>query len=196
MHISSIIITLLVLSNLTLIGMYVLRTRHQAAQLTNLKRQLNSAKEQQAVNNLSFLKDELDIKDSALEESAKLMGLKDVVIHELNLKLASQDLEKNAQHQEDLENARILTAEDWRKFRILFEQRFPLFIVKVTELYPTLSVAERRLLVLIKIGFDTPEIANILGISTTSVYTSRYRLRKKLDLADGEDLEGLVHRVK
>ena len=70
-----------------------------------------------------------------------------------------------------LQNLKILTTEDWRKFRSLFEQYHPHFILNLVEHYPKLTGSELRLLVLIKIGFDTTEIANVLGISTSMYCT-------------------------
>lgn len=49
--------------------------------------------------------------------------------------------------------------------------------------YPNLTKNEIRLCTLIKLKIDSPEIANLQNISIASVNTSRYRLRKKLNLS-------------
>ncbi len=62
------------------------------------------------------------------------------------------------------------------------------FSNKLMQKFPNLSVQERRLMVLLRIGFSSKEIAPILNISVKSVEISRYRLRKKLNLNQNENL--------
>ncbi len=62
------------------------------------------------------------------------------------------------------------------------------FSNKLLQKFPNLSVQERRLMVLLRIGFSSKEIAPILNISVKSVEISRYRLRKKLNLPQNESL--------
>lgn len=62
------------------------------------------------------------------------------------------------------------------------------FSNKLMQKFPNLSVQERRLMVLLRIGFSSKEIAPILNISVKSVEISRYRLRKKLNLPQNESL--------
>jgi DNA-binding CsgD family transcriptional regulator len=42
---------------------------------------------------------------------------------------------------------------------------------------------------LLKVGFNNAEIAYALGISVDSVYKTRYRLRRKLEISEEYDLE-------
>lgn len=101
--------------------------------------------------------------------------------------------ELEAVQDDKFQNLKILTTDDWRTFRKLFEQRYPEFFDNLIAAFPKLSAAEIRLLTLFKIGFDANEMANILGISSSSVYKSRYRLRKKLGLVEEDDLEMFVN---
>ena len=48
---------------------------------------------------------------------------------------------------------------------------------------------ERRLCVYIKMGLQTKEIAPILNLSIRGVEMLRYRMRKKMQLPRGEELE-------
>jgi tetratricopeptide (TPR) repeat protein len=93
---------------------------------------------------------------------------------------------------ESFKNIRILTKADWKHFRELYDARYPNFSHQLRAQLPDLTPAEIRLFLLIKTGFDIDEISNVLGISTTSVYMSRYRLRKKLGIAEEDDLERWV----
>ena len=78
----------------------------------------------------------------------------------------------------------ILTPNDWLQFRELFDKQNPKFIIQLKAQYPILTNTEIRLFLLIKAGFEATKIAAVSGVSTNSIYTSRYRLRKKLNLAE------------
>ena len=54
--------------------------------------------------------------------------------------------------------------------------------------YPDLTESDRRLAILIRLDFSSKEIAPLLNISPKSVEIARYRLRKKLELKDRENL--------
>lgn len=52
-----------------------------------------------------------------------------------------------------------------------------------------------RLCAYIKIGFDSKEIADLLNIKPSSVYISRSRLRKKLNIETDEDLHSYLNSI-
>jgi phosphate/sulfate permease/DNA-binding CsgD family transcriptional regulator len=62
------------------------------------------------------------------------------------------------------------------------------FIEKLNLQYPDLTAHEKRLLVLLRIGLSSKEIAPLLNISVKSVEINRYRLRKKLKLDNNINL--------
>jgi DNA-binding CsgD family transcriptional regulator len=45
---------------------------------------------------------------------------------------------------------------------------------------------------LLKQGFDSKDMADVLGISLAGIKKSRYRLRKKLNLSEEDNLEAFV----
>jgi DNA-binding CsgD family transcriptional regulator len=98
----------------------------------------------------------------------------------------------NAANTEQFYRMNILTNADWSRFRERFDEAFPKFNGQLRQYHQDLTNSEIRLFILIKIGFNSTEIANALGISPDSVYKSRYRLRKKLGLKEETDLESFV----
>ncbi|MDP3452843.1 MAG: inorganic phosphate transporter [Bacteroidales bacterium] len=72
------------------------------------------------------------------------------------------------------------------------EQVYSDFANRVHQKFPNLTVQDRRLMVLLRIGFSSKEIAPILNISVKSVEISRYRLRKKLNLSQDDNLVDFV----
>lgn len=71
-----------------------------------------------------------------------------------------------------------------------FEQQFDvvnnLFMKKISEMFPQLSLNERLMCAYLRMNLSTKEIAPLLNISVRGVETLRYRLRKKMGL-DRED---------
>ena len=98
-------------------------------------------------------------------------------------------------NRESLLSGTILTDDDWRHFRNLFEQVHPGLILRLREKFPDLSPAELRLLILTKLNLSSREMANMLGISVDAIRKSRYRLRKKLKLEEESNLEELIQQV-
>lgn len=93
---------------------------------------------------------------------------------------------------EYLFNSKILTFEDWESFKHRFEQAYPGYLLRVRATYADMSGAEERLFLLIKLGFNSQEIAGTLGISINGVKKGRQRLRKRLDLQPDADLEAFI----
>ncbi len=84
---------------------------------------------------------------------------------------------------------------NWDDFRATFDQVHPQFLAHLTSQYPTLTSAERRLAALLRMNMPSGDTATLLGISADSLRVSRYRLRKKLSLAEGESLTTFIQRL-
>lgn len=87
--------------------------------------------------------------------------------------------------------ATILTEEDWKRFKVLFEKVHAGFFIKLKAAYPDLTPAEIRLCSLVKLGFNSHEMAAMTGISAMSIKKNRQRLRKKIHLSKEQKLEDL-----
>ena len=77
-------------------------------------------------------------------------------------------------------------------FHKLFSEVHQDFIARITEAYPSLTANDIRILSFIRTNLDNKEISNLMNITSRSLDTSRYRLRKKLNLESGEDLNLFV----
>ncbi|MEZ7954189.1 MAG: LuxR C-terminal-related transcriptional regulator, partial [Bacteroidales bacterium] len=75
------------------------------------------------------------------------------------------------------------------------DQVYTDFSNRLSQRFPNLTLQDRRLIVLLRIGFSSKEIAPILNISVKSVEISRYRLRKKLNLSQEESLTDLIKNI-
>jgi len=62
------------------------------------------------------------------------------------------------------------------------------FQLNLVEKFPNLTDNEKRLATLIRLNFASKEISTLMNISPKSVEIARYRLRKKLQLMERENL--------
>jgi tetratricopeptide (TPR) repeat protein len=80
----------------------------------------------------------------------------------------------------------------WNEFRETVEQIHQPFFDNLKEHCDDLTSNDLRMLSLIKLNMASKDMAILLGISQDSLRVSRYRLKKKLNLEQGESLTGFV----
>nr|WP_242692180.1 triple tyrosine motif-containing protein [Aridibaculum aurantiacum] len=73
--------------------------------------------------------------------------------------------------------------EQWEHFSIHFDKVHSDFLVTLKKRYPLLSNNEMKLCAYLRMNLSTKEIAQMMNISVRGVEISRYRLRKKLEIA-------------
>ncbi len=79
--------------------------------------------------------------------------------------------------------------QEWDEFMSYFKEIHPEFIKKLSALSQnSLSPAELRLGMLLRLNLSTKEIASILRVTPDSVRVARHRLRKKLPIDQKEEL--------
>jgi DNA-binding NarL/FixJ family response regulator len=131
-----------------------------------------------------------------LHATIDTLSLKDQLIEELQLRILDANAlsEKNNGDTPDkhLTSMKILTPADWGRFQRRFNEQLPDFIPKMQSNFPNLTSAETLLFLLIKLGFETSEISETLGIARDSVWRSRHRLSKKLNLPDTNTLDSFI----
>lgn len=69
------------------------------------------------------------------------------------------------------------------------------FLKRLEDKYPNITKSEKRLCSMIYINMSSKEIAMITGTSLRSVETSRYRLRKKFNMARDEDMIRFLREI-
>jgi Y_Y_Y domain/Bacterial regulatory proteins, luxR family len=73
--------------------------------------------------------------------------------------------------------------EDWAQFSQHFDEVHNNFLRTLKKSFPELTTTDLKLCAYLRINLTTKEIAQSMGISVRGVETSRYRLRKKLNIA-------------
>jgi hypothetical protein len=80
-------------------------------------------------------------------------------------------------------------------FEIQIDELHQDFYDALRKEFSDLTRYDLRLCAYIKIGFDSKEISDLLNIKPSSVYISRSRLRKKLNIESDEDLHGYLNTL-
>ncbi len=80
------------------------------------------------------------------------------------------------------------TEQIWNDFETRFENAFDSFYRVLLEKYPNLTPNERKLCALLRSGLSSKDIAILTFQNPQSVDVARYRLRKKLNLLNEENL--------
>lgn len=82
----------------------------------------------------------------------------------------------------------------WKKFESNFDVVYSDFLKRLGEQYPNLSMSDKKLCAYLKMDLSSKEIAPLLNMTVRSVEMTRYRLRKKLGLEQGENLSEFLQR--
>ena len=80
----------------------------------------------------------------------------------------------------------------FKNFESQFTEVYPDFFKSLVRRYGKLSQNDLRLCAYIKMNQTTNQIAQITGVSIRTVETQRYRLGKKIKLAESEDLNSTI----
>ena len=69
------------------------------------------------------------------------------------------------------------------------------FALRLAERFPDLTEQEKRLVTLLRLGFSSKYISSLMNVSPKSVEIGRYRLRRKLKLAKGDNLVNFLKSI-
>nr|WP_315820727.1 tetratricopeptide repeat protein [Paraflavitalea speifideiaquila] len=134
----------------------------------NKEIQLAALAQEKAQQQLQFAQQELAGYTNKLKEKNELI---EQFRQELE-QLQQLDLQENKERMENINhllNATILTEEDWRTFRELFEKVYPGFFIRLRDKMPDLSAADTRLIALTKLQLPPKDMAAMLGVSYDAI---------------------------
>ncbi|MGY4537378.1 tetratricopeptide (TPR) repeat protein [Mucilaginibacter sp. UYNi724] len=193
---------------LVILGMVIF-----SRQRLKIKDQRALAKQKEAEHELT----QLELKNRHLEEDSLKQQLdiksRELSTHTLNLIKNNQFLEHlrgslQAMVKEDKRdqkkqmqqlivqiNGSFNHEQHWKEFTTAFEQVHQQFFDSIKKHSTELTSADMRLIALLRINLDSHDIATLLGISTDSLRVSRYRLRKKLNIPQGDNLTAFIQTL-
>ncbi|MDO4159882.1 MAG: tetratricopeptide repeat protein [Prevotellaceae bacterium] len=129
--------------------------------------------------------------------SALMANLEKSQLKNTNMEQQITELLSDKEKRKDIEavTPSILRDKGEYKFRQRFEQLYPTFLPALRKSIPSISKREKLLCMLIILGQDNQQIANLLNIAQRSVHMLRHRLRQKMTLEDGESLENYIQKL-
>jgi hypothetical protein len=89
----------------------------------------------------------------------------------------------------------LITDHGWENFVLHFCKVHPLFFERLKQYCPRLTEGNLRLCAYLRIGMQGKQIAQVLNISPEYVRASTYRLKKKLELKEGESLHDFLRSL-
>lgn len=121
-------------------------------------------------------------------ENKILLREKEQITKAFNNLKSTTSAEERIKLKQEILKLKILIDDNWSLFKDKFELLHPNFLtlLKTSDFHFTKS--EVRFLVLKKLGLETKEIANMIGVSNDSVLKTQYRLRKKLAIDKTTDI--------
>ncbi|BAV06516.1 hypothetical protein FLA_2535 [Filimonas lacunae] len=147
------------------------------------------------------LRQELELKVKELTSHTLHVIQKNQLLDDLRTRLEAmakddkRDQRKQIQQLIQQINLNFNYDEYWNEFRETFEQVHQDFFAKLKKQQEDLTHGDLRLAALIKLNLSSKDMATLLAISQDSLRVSRYRLRKKLNLEEGESLTAFLHSI-
>lgn len=86
----------------------------------------------------------------------------------------------------------ISTDDQWQMFQENFDMIHKNFFRNLKMKYPNLTPSDLKLCVLLRLNYASKDIATMQGVSVRGIETARYRLRKKLNLSEEENLNDFL----
>ncbi len=165
----------------------ILRTTFQNRQIRelltrerDLMKESSELKDRELSNMMAF---EMQ-KNSLLEQLLKQLERLNSVTNFSHTTTIKQ-IQKDIKSQVELKN-------EWDQFQIRFQKVHPQFFDDLSTRYQDLTVNEKKYSAYLKMGLDNHEISVLTGISQDSVRKVLYRLKKKFNLNQEEDLRSFV----
>lgn len=162
---------------------------------------------------IKYLRNKLQRKKMEYETSQKLLAMKKREMTTQVLQIAQKN-EMIAELKDNIEkwkskspdpafyrqimgkiNMDSVNENSWVRFRIYFDEMYQGFEERVREIAPDITAGEFRLMALMKLNLTSQEIASVLNISGDGIKKARYRLRKKIQLEQGESLEEFIANI-
>lgn len=166
------------------------REKERTAQLIRQEKLITEMKNEKLQNELTYKSKEL--------ANATLM----VINHQELLNKLKKEIQENIRtgrlHRTNgsslvkMIDGNLSGEDEWALFQENFDLIHENFFRKLTERYPVLTPGDLRLCALLRLNYSSKEIAKMLNLTLRGVEAARYRLRKKLDLEEDENLVTFV----
>jgi tetratricopeptide (TPR) repeat protein len=169
----------------------------QQRQLAQSKQELAQIEIENAKLKEKELNSELEFKNKELTSYTINFIRKNKLMEEFKLKLEELRKQLPSELANDVNSLHRMVQNnnidsDWEDFKLTFEGVHHNFFSSLLQKFPELSPTELKLCAMLRLNFNLKETSAVMGISPDSVKTSRYRLRKKLNLPADQNLADFI----
>ena len=174
-----------------------------ASVISRQRLKIRSEQQLNEQNNTLFKaqKKDLELKSKELTTHTLHLIQKNQLLEELKTKLNGMVKDDKRDQRKELKQLITLINfssnldKNWDDFRVIFESVYEHFFDSLKKHADNLTSADFRLVALLKMNLSSADISTLLGISQDSLRISRYRLRKKLQLQEGEKLSTFIQTL-
>jgi hypothetical protein len=181
------------------IGYGQVRRQHQKLlRKEDEKRQEELARQAQKITRLKNEKLEAEVLFKAKELAVSAMAItqKNNVLLTLKQELQKKDIAKNIKNIVKIINKNLSSEKDWEVFEANFDLIHDRFFRNLKERSAQLTPRDLKLCAYLRLNLTTKEIAQLTGNSVRGVEVARFRLRKKLSLDPGQNLNEFMLEFK
>ncbi|WP_130735920.1 tetratricopeptide repeat protein [Flavobacterium sp. J27] len=189
------ILTLSLLFAVVVMYIYYQKKRKASLKIQNYKQQTLKAELEKKEIEEKNLQRDLELKTATLSRYSLHIAQKNKMLSELSTKLKNSMGRKNELLEVKIKEISneidfVLQQEnEWEEFTVFFEEIHPDFIKKLSQVATeSLSPAELKLGILLRLNLSSKEIAAILRVTPDSVRVARHRFRKKLPINSKAEL--------
>jgi ligand-binding sensor domain-containing protein len=189
-----------------IIGFYIYKSRIRYVQLEmSVKDKLHEA--EQIIREKQLLKLEQERLSHELDEKNKVLATNVMFMDQKNQRLKNvkdylTEITPNVsdQNRKQLNKLKNMMEEDasgmddWDSFEKSFDVLHDDFMKSFANTFPKVTHKDLRLVSYIRMNYSNKEIAEMLNISLRSIESSRYRLRKKMELSSAINLNDFIIR--
>jgi len=169
--------------------------REQNIQL-NAQQELYKQLKQQLEKEKSALTSRLASQEMELTRISTAIAEKTSTLKQLLDIIRDLDIEPQQKHQmQSACESMIETEMIEKKLNIELTATDSEFLVKLQKKHPNLNQRELRIGLLIKLNYDTREIARSIGISTRGMESIRYRMHKKIGLSRHQSIKSYLNEL-
>lgn len=165
------------------------------------EQQLNEQNQRLFETQNEAIKDALELKSKELTNTTLHTIQSNQFLEELRSSIETlvkddkRDQKKALQQLIQRINQNINQDQHWKDFSRMFEQIHQTFFDHLKAHCDDLTANDIRLVALIKMNLSSKDMAVLFGISQDSLRVARYRLRKKLNLPQGENLSTFIQTL-
>ena len=155
--------------------------------------QLNKQQKEIATLKSERLQADLSHKSKELANATMLIINHEDFLNELKKDIQKNTLSGKIQKRQgeiliDKISQNLSEEDEWAVFQENFDLIHKNFFRNLKTAYPDLTPVDLRMCALLRLNYTSKEIAKIQNLSIRGVEAARYRLRKKIDIQENEDL--------